>query len=698
MLLWLAPAHAQDPPSAARLCAEAAEGTEVEVCLKLAASRPDEVDEVAAALLAHVDQGSSADRELLGALLLLLADETGSRGAAALGALGDERAVPPLVHAVGARPLPVALAAVDALGAYRAGLEPLSAWLLDDDRPLEVRVRAADVLGRTERPEAADALIDALRRRGLPPALRLAMLDAVRTHHPERSGELVHRIHRDGTTWMSVTGAVSVGYAMAVAGRFSEFEVAGIGAVAGTVAGGTTGYLIGRAAPTEADDAAFVAVNGLVGTAAGVALGAGLLRGRPDAVSWTGLGGEVVGLTAGVVLARPHRGTPGDSVEAAAMGLALATVLGGALDVGVKNGLSDPEASGTHPPLLGAGIGLIAGTVLGHAIAPRVSLERNDWALVALSTGTGAALGALAPLAGNERGALPAVGGAAGALAGLALAGSVDPDWDALGSGVLGAGYGSLVVGGAAAWARPDDQQLIGGAALLGGVAGLGVGGMLADIDQEPIDDRDVVLMAFASGWAAAQTAGVLQLTEGDPFARVGPLLVVPSLAGATVAALSPVIDVPVPHSSAAVSLGLWGAYVGGSTGELLVGDSVVAATAGGTSALVIGAIGLSPFVGLSPTTVAMADAGGILGAGLGLGLGRAVGGSTDGLLIGGLIGAGAGFTGGAIAGQALRRSGATRDLAIHVPRPDVQVTVVPAMVDGAQHATPGVRIGVHGW
>lgn len=702
MLLWLAAAPAQDSPEppmepgAARLCAEAADGTEVEVCLKLAAAHPDQVDEVAAALGAHVDRGSSADRELMFALLLLLAEPTGPQGASALGELGDPRAVPPLIHAVQTRELPVALASTRALGRYRAGIPALAAWLLDRERPLELRVQAARTLGDMPWREASDALVDGLRRRGLPPLLRRTMLEVVRDRHPDRTHELTHQISRDGTTWVSVGTSLSLGYAMAAAGRFSEPEIAGLGAVAGAVAGGTVGYLGGRALPVEADDASFVFVNGAVGTAVGLSLGAGLAPGSPDAASWAGLAGEAVGLTGGVLLAGVHPGSPADSLEAAALGLALGGALGGALDVGARNGLSDPD--GDRPALVGLGVGLGLGTVLGHAIAPNIRFERNDWAMVTLAGLTGTALGAAAPLAGNARGALPAVGGAAGVLAGFALAGSVDPDWDALGSGALGAGYGALVVGGAAAWAAPDDRQLIGGVSLLGGLAGLGVGGLLADLDQDPIEDRDLVLMGMATAWTVGLTAGVQTLATGDPLDRVGPLLTLPAGAGALVAAASPVLDVPVTHSSAAFSLGMWGAYVGGSAGALIDDAPIVGALVGGNVALVTGAACLSPFIGMTPTTVAAADAGGLLGAGIGLATANALRGDTDTLLIGSLIGAGVGFGTGSAVGSWLRRTGATRSVAWAPRLPGVRVDVGPALVRGARSDSMGVRLQVNRW
>ena len=130
--------------------------------------------------------------------------------------------------------------------------------------------------------------------------------------------------------------------------------------------------------------------------------------------------------------------------------------------------------------------------------------------------------------------------------------------------------------------------------------------------------DRDVVLMVFGTGWAGLVTSGIQQARRGDPFDGLGPLLVVPAATGAVVSAFAPVLDVPVTHSSAALSLGLVGAYVGGSAGALTSGDPVPGALIGGNAGLSTGALLVSPFFGVPPTTVALADAGGILGGAAG--------------------------------------------------------------------------------
>ncbi|MCA9571408.1 MAG: hypothetical protein KC656_26395, partial [Myxococcales bacterium] len=436
-----------------------------------------------------------------------------------------------------------------------------------------------------------------------------------------------------------------------------------------------------------AADAAFVTTTTAVGTASGLAIGAGLAPDDPRIALWAGLSGQLTGLALGTSLQRVHPGTVADDLEAVGMGAAMGVALAGALQVGAANGLPDPDAR--NPLLLGAGIGLAGGTLLGHLVAPRVRMERNDWALVLLATGTGAALGQFAPLADNQRGALPAVGASTGLLFGYALAGSIDPDWDALGSGGAGAVFGGLVLGGAALWVAPEQREIVGAAVLLGGISGMGLGGLLADVDQDPIDDRDVVLAALAAGWTGAHVLALNNRATGDVLSQPGPLLVLPAAGAAVVSGLAPVVDVPITHSMAGLTLGLWGTYLGATAGALAFDDPVLVGMIGGDVGAIVGTVVLSPVVGLTPTTVALADGGGILGGATGLVTARAFTRDPDMLLVGSIVGATSGFLAGGLVGRQLRLSGRTRNIALRLPD-GLRVAVVPS---GA-----GATLQVSGW
>lgn len=670
--MWLVLSALAQPPSPARQCAEAAEGSEIEVCVQLAAENPTATQDVALALAAHVDAGTSADRELLSALLLLLHEGSELDGLDALARLDDPRVLAPLTRAVDHPKAPVSLAAVATLGHRPAAHPRLLGWMLEGNRSLAVRVAAAEALARSGSVDAADGLIDALRQRGLPLELRDAIAAQIRTHHPLRIPELRREISQDGTPWVTATGALTLGYALGVTGQSASPEIRVLAAGTGAMAGGTIGYLLAQGFPVEAGDAALVTTSTAMGTAGGYALGRGWAPDRPEVALWTGLGGQIVGLGLSASLQRTHRGRPVDSLEATAIGAATGVLFASALQVGAANGLSDPDRRDALS--LGAGLGLLAGGAVGHAVAPRIQLERNDWALIALATGTGAAIGQFAPLAGNERGLLPVVGTATGLLGGFALAGSIDPDWDALGSGAAGAVFAGLVLGGTTLWIAPEQEELIGAAIVVGGVAGMGLGGLLADVDQDPIDDRDVVLATLATGWTAAHVLAINNRSSGDPLSQPGPLLVLPSLAGAVTSGLAPVLDIPIPHSTAGLTLGLWGAYLGASTGSIVADDPVVGGIIGGDLGVGLGAIVLSPAVGFAPTTVALADGGGILGGATGLVFTRALTNDADALLVGSITGATVGFAGGALLGRSLRRSGRIRNVAWLAPTLDWSV------------------------
>ncbi len=223
VLGWLAlgaTAGEEALPSAARLCADAASGTEIEVCLRLAAQQPDQVERVADALRVHVDRATTTDRELLGALLLLLTDSGAVTGALALGELDDPRALRVLEHVATHSEPATARAAVIAMGAFPEALPPLARWLDDPHRPLGVRLEAARSLGRLELSDAADELIDLTRRPGIPPPLRRAVIGTLKEHYPGRARETQRHVSSDGTTWLSLGGAWGLGLALGATDHF----------------------------------------------------------------------------------------------------------------------------------------------------------------------------------------------------------------------------------------------------------------------------------------------------------------------------------------------------------------------------------------------------------------------------------------------------------------------------------------------
>lgn len=690
-LAWLTTASAQEVASPIARCADAAAGTEVEVCLQLAAEHPDQLDGIAAALRAHVARSGSDDRDLLLALLALVDDATAPAAAARIGELGDRRGVPALVACAERRSAAVAEACVAAVAPFHDGVGHLARWLVDEDEALGLREAAAHALGDLGKAEAADQLVDALRRPRLPPMLRRVILEEIRSSYPERASELEGQVASDGRLWLAAGGAWGMGFAMGAAGHYGQTNLASLGWVTGGVGGATAGWLYGRAWPMEAGDAAYLTTSGVLGTTSGMLLGAAFDQGSGDAVYGGGLGGMVVGYGASAITRVPHRGTAGDSLEATGVAGLASVAAVSATAVGVANG---PRA--THQvdgPLLAAGLGLAGGSVVGHLVAPHVDLSGHDAGLVGLGSLWGGAVGTLVPIGSAERNALPATGLAVGGLLGYGLAAPLDVPWDQQIAAGAGLAYGGAFGAGLGLLLDPNaEHQVPQGTALGLGTAGMVGGAVLARLDPEPVDDRDVVFVGLVTGWSTWQAVGWAVAVQSTAD-QAGWFVLAPAALGATAALASPEVDVPVPEGIAATSLGLWGAYVGGVAAELAEADPLVWSLVGSDVGLAGGSVLLSPMIGAPPVVIGVADAGGVLiGSTAALGTAFATD-DPDAILTASLIGAGAGLTGGALVGVAWKRGG-TRDMArapVRLPgrwliRPDLGVD------------RSGIAVEVHGW
>jgi len=707
LALLVDPAAAQDSPAAT--CANARSDDVAEVCLTEAAQNPDQVEAIAAALRAHIDRGTTADRALLDALLILMADETGIEGAARLATIADPRAVQPLIHAAENREIAVAVAAVNALAAYEEALIPLTRWIRQEPEGTapervaaanrkEVRLAAVDALGQIQSKEAADALIDTLRRPGIDADVRERMRGVVRDAYPDRIDELERQISVNGTPWLTAGGTWALGYSMTAAGYYGQTgsDLAPLGAITGGVAGATAGYLYGRAWPIEAGDAAFIASSGFMGTLSGLFIGSGLEVADPTGAAYlTGLGGEVVGYGLGAAFVNAHEGEARDTWEAMAVGS-----LGG-VAVGSAAAYQRLRSSNRNPrqitPEIGVGVAL--GTIGGHLAAPHIQLSGWDGGMVVVSSAYGLAYGSLIPTGDGFRQGLPSLGLATGALTGYGLAASLEPEPDVLLGAVSGGAFGGFFGAGIAQMAVPRDQQIVDASALVGVTGGLAAGAYFSHVNPDPIDDRDIVLTAMTTSWAAGQTAGWAIYADANATAP-GALYVIPSATGAAFAALSGTLDIPVTHSSAAASLGLWGAYVGGVSAELIREDPLLFSLVGSDVGLAAGAAVMSPLVGAPPLVIGLADAGGVLGGSTGA-LGAAIAtDNSDTLLIASLIGSSVGLTAGAVVGTRWYKSGTSQNIAIAPPKLKMpgHYSVSPARIQGRDASVLGVRLGVDRW
>ncbi|TNE88985.1 MAG: hypothetical protein EP330_12665 [Deltaproteobacteria bacterium] len=670
------------------------------MCLQLAAEAPEEVDAIAAALVAHIDQASTSDRELLGALMLLVSREGGVSGARRLGQLDDPRALEPLVHAGETREVEVAVAAAEALVAYPESIEPLSRWVRDERLAVEVRQAAARSLGALDSDAAADALLIALRTRGMPSPLRSTLLETVESAYPGRQDELAGQVTRDGAAWLAAGGAFGLGYTMSMAGAFGRAELAGFGAVSGGVAGGTLGWVAGRAWPIEASDAAFITVTGATATAHGSILGASFGGKVPW---WTGLGAGAVGYTTAAALQSAHKGTILDSFEAGGFSTATAVALAGTAALADRRTRWGWGDEGVRTPLLVGGLGGLSGLAVGHALAPAVKLQRSDAALLGLASSYGLAAGLLLP---GPQGVLPWMGLGYGSLVGYGLAGLFEIPADHVFGAASGAVVGGTVGLGIGMIAGPSDVQepvLLTSSALLGSAVGLGVGGILSRNNEDVIDKGDVLFTGLVSGWATWQSVGWYTVARPNMSNRRtdGVFVLGPAVATGVAGALSPFYDVPISYSFTGISMGLWGGYLGGSVAELSGGGNVLPyALLGSNIGVAAGIVGALPPIHASPLVIGIANAGGVLGGSV-FALGAAfIDDRTRPILAASLIGAGVGFGTGVIAGAVIHRHGGTREVAglggLRLPG---RWTLMPAaFTDEEENLHLGARISVIEW
>jgi hypothetical protein len=683
-----------DPPlgsSASSQCADATEGTEVEVCLRLAASHPGEVNGIAAALRAHVDRATAPDRTLLLALLKLMSEETGVEGASDLGELADPRAVAPLTHAVETRREEVAQAAVKAVARYSQGREALHGWLLDPNARLAVREASAEAFGTLGDEAAGDALVDSLRQPGLDRALRLTIVDIVLSKWPERADQIIEPVSRAGAAVLGVGGAAGLGFAMGTVGHFGQTDLSALGVVTGAVGGGTAGYIIGRAWPIQPEDAAFITAAGIDGMAAGSIVGMAMTADSPEPMDGFWIGGLTTGAVAygtAAVLHKGHSGTSGDVMESQVVAATAAMLGGGSVQFA-------HNLTGHGDAMMGTGIGMAAGMVAGLVVAPKIDLSRADVGAVALGGAYGGAFGALLPLSSVSRGGFPTATTAAGALTAYAVSGPAPTAWDGIAGGASGMVIGGTFGAGLGLLIAPENPDVVSGVALLGATGGLAGGAASTLMDDQPIDDRDVVLASLASAFGAWQSVGWAVHYDAGPRAW-GAALMVPSLVGGGISLAARDIDWPVTNAAGAVSIGLWGGYVGGSVALLLDKPLLPSALIASNAMVVGGGFLMSPWVGTPPLVVGIADAGGVLGGAMGGLLVSFSSTDPDSIIIGSLVGAGVGFAGGAVGGTVLHRSGAAKTIAWH-PGP-VRVLVSPASFAGRSGQVYGARLAVSGW
>ncbi|HHO54519.1 MAG TPA: hypothetical protein ENK18_27520, partial [Deltaproteobacteria bacterium] len=642
--LWIGLAHAQ--PSPARLCADAASGTEIEVCLRLAVAYPDAIAELTAALVAHVDRSEEADRELLDGLLRL-AGPDGAEGARRLGELGDPRALVALAVAVAHREEATATAAVEALAAWPEAWPTLGEWLDDEELPFAVRLAAAKALAETGDDRAAVLLKSVSQRPGIPQRIYREVVEAFIQQFPDREPPQ-RGLTPEAALWLAGGAGVGLGFALGAKSYLDSPQLWPVAVATGAATGVSIGWTYGRAWPMEPGDGALITVSGLGGGASGALLGAALAPDGADGALVGGLVGELVGFTTATSLRKRYPGSPRDVLEASAFTALTTTAAQGALFAYA------PEASGRQ----GATGGVLLGSLVTSLLAaPLLDVTTEDLGLIATASMAGASAGLLFPIPEGRfedtRLPLLVAGPAGGAAVGLLLADPVDLGANVWIAGLTGSTAGNAVGAGAGLLAS-DDPRVAALLALSSGGLGLGLGALAGQRIADPIDDRDVLMVSAATTWTAAEATilGTLLSPDGRLGRReIGGVALASGLASATTASLNLSLDVPVPHTLTASSVGMWGAYVGGAVGTIVWEEPRVAGLVGTNLGLASGVVLISDLIGTPPLVISMANAGGVLGActvGLGawalieepeLALGLSLGGATAGAVIGGAIG-----------------------------------------------------------
>jgi hypothetical protein len=597
----------------------------------------------------------------------------------------------------------LAQAAIEATHRYPSAIPDLGGWVVDPARPTHQRVAAAAALGRSGLPEGGDRLQDALRRR-LPAPVRAAVASALAAGFPSRISPDAFPPATDGSTWLAVGASGSLAYAMGAAGYVAQPELGvgtgeletlpplplwAIGATTGAVAGASLGWLWGRAWPMEAGDGAFVATTVAGATAGGVLIGFGALQDpEPEIALGIGLGTQLVGLGAALPLRKVYDGTPYDSLEAAGF----AVLAGGASEAwstyAVANG-GEPRRAGI------TGAAVIGGLAVGHLLAPRVDVVEGGLTIASGAT-IGVGAGLLVPIGDRPRSTLPLALGLGGAGVGAVVSAFVDVPQELAIGGATGGVLGAGVLGGVGLLVDPDGSDVAGGLALAGLTLGVGAGAAISALDPDPIDSRDVAVSVAAASWGAWDAVAIAALADLPTRQGSGLVLISTAAAGGSFTAANLALDVPVPHTLAATSIGLWAGYAGAAIGELAqVPKPVALALPASNLGLLGGALAVSPRVGVPPLVVGIADGFGVIGASLGA-IGAGLASDDERVVVGAsLAGTALGLTGGAIVGQRWHQRGDRRDLVrIDAPLRLPPIALMPLPVAGGF----GVAAEVSGW
>lgn len=599
----------------------------------------------AKALVAQLEADPDAGPALEALVAVFEADAgTRARKIELLAQVGDARLVPPLGYVVRHdREVSAREAAARTLGLFVAPKAEavLRSVATDEREAMSVRLAAVASLGRQKSATAGESLAALAQNVDEKGAVRQAAGDALREHFPE----LARRLNlpaviagSSGRAIGTVVGAASGAYTLSLVGMLSPSAETGavVGAFGGLVIGGAAGNLLAHSAQLDEGDAQFIGSAGIWSVPVGWS--AGRLLGGPadncDRGCTAVMLGTHLAAMSGSWLLRDHVAFSSlDTAEVNALSLSAMFLSLGVADLAWPGGDVRP--------------GHALRTVLPVAAFATASVFADDLRLTA-------------PLAGLTLFA---------ALDGLFLANALgeeiipaERESGPLGSMVrnehrekqiaglrwlgLGLGLGGMLAGSAGWQPTGSEVQLIGYATVLGHALGSGVS-ILAEGNESTVSAIPMAVTGLAAGVATGVLTGPLKLSIKGGDSLLMPLgllfsawqgfgwafqmgdrgtfsgsefglgLTLAGMGGVATLALTQVTNLSAWEAGWAFSGSVWGGWLlgWGSYASRAHGSTTLGmALLGSALGLGVGAVLVSPLVGVDPSRLAWTSVFGVAG------------------------------------------------------------------------------------
>lgn len=575
---------------------------------------------------------AEADALLLRALLLLYSGADGparAPGAAGLGALGDARAVGPLVQASTDRSLSVRTAALRALARYPTpeAQRALRRAATESDEP-QLSKLAVESLAE-QGPSGGAVLLQLAGDESASEEVRSLALTRTRERFPELLAAAPPPSDSSGRGLAIVAGALFGSYTLAAIGNLGANQGGpAIGAAGGVLVGGGAALLLTQKVPLSRAQAGTIASAGGWGLATGLVVGA-LTDPHPSSATVTSLGlvGELAGLVPALVLRDRISLSGGDVFFANIAGLTAVSIAAGSL-------LYLPPRDDVRPGLaLTMGAGLV-GLGLGAGYARHLHFDTDAQFAVPIGALLGGFLANDLTLALTSPGSPSRVRRQGGAWL-------LGPGLGAIAAGAFSQFPPGLTVNdelGIAAGAMLTRFAFGGATRLLTGTetsdegasaAALVVGGLVSGrlLPHTRLDGSRLLLGSIGASWGLWQGLGfaawhdqrhpqaTLSSADTGAVARLGF-----GLGGLLGIALVPATQVGAGQGAAAFTTGAWALWLAhwasvagdSSTSTLLLAD-LIASDAG----LAAGALAVSPLFRVPPAAIGVASLYGATGSAL---------------------------------------------------------------------------------